>query len=75
MKKVTLPIQGMHCAGCAIAIETLAKGDKAVKSAVANYANEKATIEFDEKKTTLEKIAQNIARGGYTAVLPDQKKK
>lgn len=75
MLKVTLPISGMHCAGCAMGIEAMLKADKGIKSAVVNYANEKATIEYDEKKLTLEKIAKLIAQGGYTAVLPDQKKK
>jgi copper chaperone CopZ len=75
MSKITFPINGMHCTGCALGIEAILKGDKAIKSAAVNYANEKATVEYNEKKLTPEKIAAIIAKAGYTAVLPDQKKK
>lgn len=75
MSKITFSITGMHCTGCSMGIEAMLKADKAIKSASVSYANEKATVEYDEKKTTPEKIAKIIAKGGYTAVLGDQKKK
>ena len=75
MSKITFPITGMHCTGCSMGIEAMLKADKAIKSAAVSYANEKATVEYDEKKTNPEKIAKIIAKAGYTAVLGDQKKK
>ena len=49
MKKVTIPISGMHCASCAQKIEKALKKIEGVSSANVNFATEKATVEFDDK--------------------------
>ena len=70
MKKI-IPIQGMHCASCAINIEEDLKRTKGVRSASVNYATTKATIEFDEQKTDLKKLAAVVKQAGYEAVLDE----
>lgn len=68
MKKETFAIQGMHCATCAMTIEkTLAKKE-GVKSAVVNFAAEKATIEWDEKKIEMKKLAETTKKVGYELI-------
>jgi len=43
--KQTFAIHGMHCASCALNIERKLKKVPGVKSAVVNYASEKATVD------------------------------
>lgn len=65
MKKETLDITGMTCAACARAVERSTGRVEGVTSANVNFATEKLSIEFDEKKADLEKIKQAIVKAGY----------
>ncbi|MBT6574607.1 copper-translocating P-type ATPase [Candidatus Falkowbacteria bacterium] len=64
MSKKELRISGMHCSSCALIIEKKLKKIPGVKSAVVNYANEKAVVEYSEevKKGELE---DSIKQSGY----------
>ena len=64
MSKEELRISGMHCSSCALIIEKKLKKIPGVKSAVVNYANEKAVVEYSEevKKGELE---DSIKQSGY----------
>jgi len=67
MKKITLDITGMHCASCSAIIgKALDKSPGVLKSNV-NVATNKATVEFDENKITLDKIINIIKGKGYGA--------
>ncbi|MEM3610372.1 MAG: heavy metal translocating P-type ATPase, partial [Candidatus Anstonellales archaeon] len=68
MKKIILPISGMHCNSCARNIESKLKKLNGVYNANVNFANEKATIEFDENKTNEDKIAKVIEKLGYKVI-------
>jgi len=63
--KQTFEIRGMHCASCAMTIEGALKKVPGVASAVVNSAAEKATIEWDEKKVGVEKLAEVVKSVGY----------
>ena len=65
MKKVILKIQGMHCASCATNIENTLKKEKGVSSINVNFASEKASLEFNPKKISLEKIQEIVQKSGY----------
>jgi len=65
MAKLSLSISGMHCATCAITIGKVLRKTPGVISAEANYATEKAQIEYNPAQTTLEKIFQVISSLGY----------
>jgi P-type Cu+ transporter len=68
MKKIALSISGMHCASCAQKIEqSLAKMD-GIERANVNIATERATIEFDDRKTKQEKIVRAIKKLGYGVI-------
>ncbi|MEM5811131.1 MAG: heavy metal translocating P-type ATPase [Candidatus Aenigmatarchaeota archaeon] len=68
MKKVTIPILGMHCAACAREIESrLKKLDGIIKVNV-NFATEKAFIEFDENLINESKIYSTIEQLGYKVI-------
>lgn len=64
-QKHILKVKGMHCASCAINIEHSLKKHPGVHSANVNYANEKAYIEFDQRKTNIGQIKNNIKQLGY----------
>lgn len=66
----------MHCASCAATIEKALKKLPGVTGAVVNLAAEKATIEWDEKKTALVKMAEAVKNVGYELVvktIPDRR--
>jgi Cu+-exporting ATPase len=63
MKKVVLPIEGMHCVNCAQTIEKALQG-KGIK-AVVNFAGEEAVIEYDPDTTTVNDIVKIVQDTGY----------
>src|SRR5258708_5148926 len=67
MKKISFPISGMHCASCAVNIQRKLGKTKGVKSSSVNYANEQATIEYDESTCTEQDLSNTVASIGYTA--------
>ncbi|OGL73097.1 hypothetical protein A3E39_04355 [Candidatus Uhrbacteria bacterium RIFCSPHIGHO2_12_FULL_60_25] len=71
MQRKTIPIRGMHCASCAVTIERALKKVPGVKEASANFALERATVEFDETKTSHDHLAQAIKDNGYEPVMDD----
>lgn len=66
--KETFFIEGMHCATCALRIEKTLSVVEGVQSAVVNFAAEKATVEWDEKKVNSEELAQVVKNVGYELV-------
>ena len=73
MKKVTLNVNGMHCASCAIIIDKTLSKKEGVKEANVNYSTSKASIEFDETKTKEEELINAIKGAGYGATLLENK--
>ncbi|MBI5148075.1 cadmium-translocating P-type ATPase [Candidatus Pacearchaeota archaeon] len=65
MRKVDFRITGMHCASCATLITNGLQKDPAVKYANVNLTTEKATVEFDESRTSEAKIISIIQSLGY----------
>ncbi|VVB77773.1 putative copper-exporting P-type ATPase A [uncultured archaeon] len=64
MKK-TFIIKGMHCNSCAHSIENSLKDE--VEKIKVSYSDEKAEIEFDEKKISEKRIIEKIHELGYNA--------
>lgn len=69
MKKITIPIKGMHCASCAVTTEQALKKVPGVGNANVNFAMERATVEYDEEKTKPEHLAHAIKENGYEPVM------
>lgn len=61
MKKETLKVTGMHCKSCAMLIEETLS-DNGVK---VYFNKDQATVEYDEKKISSEKIKKLIKDDGY----------
>jgi len=56
----------MHCASCAANIENTLKKQEGIVSINVNFANEKAYLEFDPGKITIQKIQEATKKIGYT---------
>lgn len=67
MKKITIPIGGMHCASCALTIEKSVKKLPGVASANVNYANNKAAVEYNESLAAPSDFKKMVEKLGYTA--------
>src|SRR3989344_9542764 len=65
MNKKTYNIEGMHCASCSVIITKTLKKLDGVASVQANFATEKAQVEFDPSRATLEKMNEAIGKLGY----------
>ena len=70
-KKVQLKIKGMHCASCAQIIEKRLGKANGVGNANVNYAMESAHVEFNTKKTNVNKLINVVKGAGYKAFVSD----
>lgn len=64
-RRITLGITGMTCAACSNRVEKSLSRVNGVKSAAVNPANEKATIVFDESKTSVHELISRVEKTGY----------
>lgn len=64
MKKIVLPIEGMHCATCAQTVEKALNKKEGV-SAVVNFAGEEAVIEYDPDRITINELVKIVQDAGY----------
>jgi len=68
MKNATINLEGMHCASCATLIAKRLEKEPGVSYANVNLTTEKASVEFDENKTSEQKIINAIeSLGDYKA--------
>ena len=71
-KTMVIPVKGMHCATCAQTItKSLYRREGVVKADV-NYATDKAVVEFDPDKISVEEIGDAIREVDYEPVLPSE---
>jgi len=63
--KVILKIRGMHCASCAAAIEKNLGKKTGVLAVNVNFASETASVSYNPKIITLEKIKKTVVDLGY----------
>lgn len=66
MQNKTLHVKGMHCASCAKNIEKKLSKLSGMQSANVNYATEKAQVEYDENKVSLNEMNVEISKLGYS---------
>lgn len=64
-KDISFDISGMTCAACTKRIETGLLKMEGVEEASVNLASEKASVIFDESKTTLQEMRQAVEDLGY----------
>lgn len=67
IRRITLNIEGMHCAGCMNSIEKSLLGLDGVISANVNLTTAKAIVEYNEGTTGLEEIQKAVEEAGYSS--------
>lgn len=66
MLKQTLKVKGMHCASCSAIITKKVSKLSGVNSVNVNFATEKAELNFDEEKISINDMNKEIETLGYT---------
>ncbi len=64
----TLGITGMTCAACSTRIEKVLNKMDGVEAQV-NLTTEKATVDYDSEKTSIEDITKKIEKVGYGVLM------
>ncbi|PSL03072.1 heavy metal translocating P-type ATPase [Cecembia rubra] len=67
--KKEIPVSGMSCAACAIAVEKTLAASPGVKQAAVNYANHLAIVEWEEENTNLEDLKKRVQSSGYDLLI------
>ncbi|MFS8159732.1 MAG: heavy-metal-associated domain-containing protein [Candidatus Roizmanbacteria bacterium] len=68
MKKITLKVNGMHCASCALSIDFDLEDLEGVQKVKTNYAPGTCDVEYDDEKISVETILKQIEGVGYEAL-------
>ncbi len=66
MIKKIIPVIGMDCASCANIVNRAIKKTPGVINSSVSIATNRATIEFDQEETSVEKINANVKEFGYS---------
>ena len=74
-KTLVIPVKGMHCATCALSISKGLFKKEGVSKADVNFATEKAVVEFDPDKISLDEIGEVIRDLEFEPVLPSDSDK
>lgn len=70
VEKLTLEVKGMTCSGCEGAVESALKKVDGVAKVKADYQNDRAEVEFDPQKASVDKLVAAVNGSGYTAKPP-----
>jgi Cu+-exporting ATPase len=65
VRKISIKIEGMHCATCSLTVEKALKSVEGIKNAEVNLASNTALVEFDPSKVDFKLIAKTVAHSGY----------
>ncbi len=71
VKRTSLALYGMHCSSCASLIERSLKKVPGVNNAHVNFAAEKATVQYDESRTSETTLIEAVKKTGYSASVVD----
>ena len=67
MQKLHMDIEGMHCGACATGIQMVTEGIDGVSNVFVSYDLKNGDWEFDDTKTSKDKIVKEIVALGYKA--------
>ena len=65
--RLSIPIEGMTCVSCEVAINMAVKKLPRVYEVKASAKNQNALVSYDPKRTSLDEIIANINKTGYKA--------
>ncbi len=65
-KVISIEVLGMTCASCALSNEVALKKTEGISKVNVNFANKKATIEFDEAVLSRREVVSVVIKNGYS---------
>lgn len=65
IKKATIKVLGMTCAACSRRVEMALSKLEGVSSSTVNLVAEKATVEYDSEKLSIDDIVKTVEKTGY----------
>jgi len=65
LRRIDIPISGMHCASCASTIQKGLSGREGIADAAVNFMTSQATINYQPKKIGLQDMVKDIRERGY----------
>jgi P-type Cu+ transporter len=65
VKSISLPVQGMTCAGCVSHVEHALEELPGVTDVVANLATNKVNLTYKSTQVTLQELSRAISEAGY----------
>ena len=68
MIKKTFKVEDMHCANCAMKIESIEDDLPGIKEVNASYVKQQIIVEYDENAVSVDEIITAIKKMGYQAV-------
>ena len=68
MKKIILSIEGMTCSACSNGLEKYLNKQKGIEKASVNLVMANASIEYDEKIVSLEKLDEFVKEAGFKSL-------
>ncbi len=71
LKRLELPLTGLHCAGCANRVEKALSSVPGVTRANVNFATSRASVVFSRKKAAVNDLREAVRREGYDSLPPD----
>jgi copper chaperone CopZ len=72
LNHIVIPVNGMSCVTCEIAVRHALKRVDGVKSAHVSVATNSATVDYDPAKTNTEQLVAAVNSTGYRTSLPDK---
>jgi len=67
MIKKTFTVKNMHCANCAIKIESIEDDLPGIKEVNASYVKQQMIVEYDENLVSVDEIVAAVKKRGYQA--------
>ncbi|MEM6452641.1 MAG: heavy metal translocating P-type ATPase [Cyanobacteria bacterium P01_D01_bin.105] len=68
MMATTLNVKGMSCAACTNRVASAIQRVPGVSSVQVNFATEQASVDYDQRRTSLQVIQAAVAEAGYLAI-------
>ncbi len=69
--KVSFPVTGLHCAGCAANVERALNRTHGVVQSTVNLANAMASIEYNPAETNPQQMKEAVQAAGYDMLIED----
>ena len=67
METVNLNVDGLACPACVDKVETAALQLQGVIDCAVDYATKSASVQFNPRKNTVERLQQGLTKAGYKA--------